>query len=228
MQSIAPSTTPAAGPAAWQRLVALADDRLSRLFGLRFARFGAFFIALGYAIAIVSVAGVSGSRPGLLVVRALGWLSWVVAGPAALAAARDLALFDERDGMTDLLATRGFPPAALGSARTLAAAFRIGRLTAVPALLLALLVLLLARSLAQFESRALLCAAVVGYGALLGGVLGVLSRWSAALSPTHGKSVLLAILFVPELVKQAWPGIPSLPSFFGRMLEALRAIGGAA
>ena len=226
MQSLSPSTATAPRPAPWQRLVALADERLSGLFGMRFARFAAVCIVVGYAIAILSAATVSGSRPGLLVVRALGWLSWLVAGAGALSAARDLAALDERDGVSDLVGARGFPLSALGPARTLAASFRIARLTAVPVLLLALLALVLARSGAELANRALLCAAVVAYAALLGGVLGVLARWSSALSPSHGKSVFLALLFVPEVLQSAWSGIPSVPSSFGRILDALRVIGG--
>jgi hypothetical protein len=195
---------------------------------MRFARFAGVCIVVGFSAAILSVATLSDSRPGILVVRALGWLSWFVAGSAALSAARDLAALDERDGVTDLVAARGFHGPALGPARILAAALRIFRLTAVPALLLGLLTLVLARSGTELASRALLCATVVGYLALLAGALGALSRWSAALSPRHGKSVMLALLFVPELLQSVWPSIPSLPSFFARMLIALRVIGGAA
>jgi small-conductance mechanosensitive channel len=224
-QSQGKSAWAAQRTAPFLRLVALSNARLSTLFGMRFARFAGVLLLIGYGVAIVSAGAHGSTRPSVLVVRALGWLSWLVAASAASAAARDLAAFDVRDGVTDLASSRGFAPQALGPARMVAAAFRISSLTGVPALVIGLLALMFARSGAELFHRFLLCGAIAGYALLLGGALGALARWSAALSPAHGRSVLFAVVLLPELIQSTWPSFPSLPSTFARLLEGMRVIG---
>ena len=208
------------------RLVLLLDARQQTLFGMRVARWFGGAIALGYAIAMLVLA-TSGAAvvADVLVVRALGWLSWLAAGAAALSAARDLAALDTQQGMVALAAQRGFSGYLLEPARTAAAAYAITRVLAIPALALALLALALSPGIGLIGPRVVLCAAVLAYSALLGVTLALLARWSSALSPRHGRSVMLGLVFLPELAAAALGDVPSVPSAFADLLDAAQGIG---
>jgi hypothetical protein len=166
----------------------------------------------------------SDAAPGI-VARALFWLSWLVAGTAALSATSELAVLGANDGFATLLAQRGFAASALAPARLVATALRIGRTTALPGVALAVLAGALARSVPGLFAAFVLSAQVLGYSVLLGGTLAVLARWSALLQPQRARLLLLSLVLVPELVRGTWSGVPSVPAFFGALLEQLPARG---
>jgi hypothetical protein len=207
-------------------LVSLASARLRELFGFRAARVLGVGIAGGHALAMLGlVAGGGADVADVLVVRALGWLSWLAAGSAALAAARDLAELDDRDGISALAAQRGFARTLLEPARSVAACVCIASVVAIPGVALALFSLALSPSANAIVPRAMLAFGVLGYAALLGVTLATLARWSVALSPRASRSVLAALVLVPELLANAWPDVPSVPAVFAELRHHLLGLG---
>ncbi len=211
------------------RLIALAgfyDARIRALPGVRAARWIGVLVALGFA-GVMLVLALAGGRDVLdvIAIRGVEWLAWLAAGVAALGSARDLATLDAREGLAALALQRGYAKGELTLSRTIASIRCIGRAAGWPALALSMLALLLSGTLELALQRALLCLAVVGYVALLAVVLGTLSRWSANLSPRRPRTVLVALLLGPYLLRELWPLVPSVPSFFARLVPHLIAIG---
>jgi hypothetical protein len=169
----------------------------------------------------------NGGGAATVVARALFWLSWFVAGVAALSAASEFAAVGTDDGFGALLAQRGLAASALRPARLVAAALRIGRAIGLPGVALAILAGALARSSSGFFSMVVLTALVSGYSLLLGATLAVLARWCALLHPRRARLLLAALILVPELLRGTWSGIPSIPAFFGALLDQLPARGGS-
>lgn len=207
-------------------LVTLCDARQRALSSMRFARFVGVTVALFVAIPMVFVA-VRGGRDVLdaVALRGLALLSWGAAGLAALAAAGDLAGKDRAEGVEALARQRGYRPAELATARVLAAIRRIATVTGVPALALCALALAMSGSAALAWLRLELCVAVVAYVLLLAAVLGGLARWSARVSPGHGRWLLLALLLVPELARAVWTRVPGVIEVFGWVSHQLLFIG---
>jgi hypothetical protein len=205
-------------------LIAIESERLGARFGMRVATLLGSLIALGYAVVLLFLPDVGNAAPGV-VAQALFWLSWLVAGTAALSAARQLAALGSDDGFAALLAQRGFVASTLAPARLLAAALRIGRVIALPGVALALLSGALADSSRDFLSALVLSAEVLGYSVLLAATLAVLARWSALLQPRNAGVLLLALVLVPELIRGTWSSVPSVPAFFGTLLDQLPARG---
>jgi hypothetical protein len=205
-------------------LVAIESDRLGARFGMHAASLLGFSIAFGYAVLLAFMPNAGEAAAGI-VAQALVWLSWLVAGTAALSAARDFAALGTDDGFAALLAQRGFAASALPPARLLATALRIGRAMALPGVALAIFAGALARSSSGLFAALVLSAQVVGYSLLLAVTLAVLARWSALLQPQRARLLLVALVLVPELVRGTWSGVPSVPAFFGALLHQLPARG---
>jgi hypothetical protein len=206
-------------------LIDLESARLGARFGMRAASVLGVMIAFGFAIALIAAGREGSALAPAVVTRALGWLSWVVAGSAALAAARELGARGADDAFAALAAQRGVPAATLGPARLLAAGLRIARAVAIPGLALAILAAGLADSAARLGAGLLLALEVLGYSVLLGATLAVLARWSAMLQPRRAGLLLAALVLVPELAREVWSGVPSLPHLFGVLLERFAARG---
>jgi hypothetical protein len=200
-------------------LVDLESARLGARFGVRAANVLGVLIAAGFAIVLIAAGREGAALAPAVVTRALAWLSWVVAGSAALAAARELGARGPDDGFAALAAQRGVPATALLPARVLAAALRIARAVALPGLVLALLAAGLADSAARLGSGLVLALKVLAYSALLGGTLALLARWSARLLPQRAGLLLAAIVLLPEVVRDTWSDVPSLPHLFGTLLD---------
>jgi hypothetical protein len=207
-------------------LIALESERLGARFGMHAAGLLGILIALGYAIVLAFQPNPGETAAGV-VARALFWLSWLVAGTAALSVASELAALGADDGFAALLAQRGFPASALPPARLVAAGLRIGRAIALPAVALALFAGALARSSSGFLAVVVLTGQVIGYCALLAAALAVLARWSALLHPRRARLLLVLLILVPELLRGTWGGVPSVPAFFDALLDQLPARGAA-
>jgi len=211
-----------------QSLVALCAMRQRALTGMRVARFAGAAVALTGLIALLVLSSSRGRDVlDVAAVRGLAWLSWTVGSLATFSAARDLASLDDRDGIVALALERGYSRRALAQARIAASVRVITGLLAVPALVLAVSALALTGSLALVVPRTLFAVGVCGYVAALGTVLGLLSRWSAAMSPTRGRALVAGIVLLPELARAAWPSVPSVPAAFAWLLERLVEIGSA-
>ena len=204
-------------------LIAIENDRLGARFGMQAATWLGILVALGYAVVLLLLPDAGAAAT--VVARALFWLSWLVAGAAALSAASEFAAVGTDDGFAALLAQRGVTASALRPARLVAAALRIGRAIGLPAVALAILGGALARSSSGLLAMAVLTAWVSGYSLLLAGTLAVLARWSALLHPRRARLLLAALILVPELLRGTYSGVPSIPAFFGALLDQLPARG---
>ena len=201
-------------------------DRGRQGVGFQFARLYAVGVGSGYAIAISLAAGPN--RRALIhgfVASALSSLSWVVGALSSLGAAKVLAGPTDRDALSTLALQRGIRRASLDRARTLAAAARIARLIAVPALLLVALGIARGSTLPWALSVA---PALVIYAALLGLALAWLAHFSAGLAPRRPRALLLLLVLGPWLISLAYPAVPSVPSAFSRLLGELLSLGASA
>ena len=190
---------------------------------LRLARLSAFWVMLGYGLAI-SLAGGAHQRATIhgYLAAALGSLSWLVGALAALGAARALAGPADRDALAALALQRGVRHRSLGRARVLASAARIARLIAVPSLLLVLLGVIRGCSLPWALSVA---PAVIVYAALLGLGLSALSYFSAQLAPRRPRALLAVLVLCPWLISQAFPAFPNVPLLLASVLRELLSAG---
>jgi hypothetical protein len=203
-------------------LIRLCEARLLELFGVRAARIYAFGVALSFAV-LMLLAGSSDRRQALhgLFFDALSTLSWVVGGMVGLSAARDLRARDADDGISSLVRQRGHGERELEQARFLAATLRVARLVAVPGVVIALVAALRIRTLASLPWCAYLCAAPIVYALLLGAGVSLLARGSAMLLPSHGRALFALLAIVPELLRQSFSDMPSVPAFYGFVLRQL-------
>ncbi len=206
-------------------LVALFDLGREKSRDWRAARVYAVSVFVGYAL-LLFVFG-SASRGALahgFVKAALLSSSWVVGALAALGTAQVLSQQADHEALAELAAQRGFSRAALLRARTLAAALRVARWVALPALLLVLV------GLARGSTPAWALAvtpAIVVYAALFGVVLAALAHLSAKLSPRHPRALLATLVMGWLLLAEAYPAIPGISGTFTALLEQLLATGAA-
>jgi len=199
---------------------------LGKLPGVRMARISGFLLMAGFGCAMLILSTRSDpSAQTMLSIEALAWLSWLVAGLAALSTAQDLSARDDRDGITTLLRQRGYDSRARRRARCLASMYVITRTALVPALGICALALALAKSLGAAAAHALQCAGSLGYLVVLGVVLGAFARWCAAISPRHGRALLLGLVVGPHLARSVWPTVPSVPALFSALLSHLQRLG---
>ena len=230
----APASAPSAGstgrvanprrrrPAA---LVGLYSLRLGELPGVRIARILGILIMVGFCCTMLVLSTRSDrSAQTLLAIEALAWLSWLAAGLAALSVAQDLRARDDRDGITILLRQHGHDSRARQRALSLASIHVIVRTALIPALGVCAVALVLATSFGAAAVRALQSLGALCYLVLLGVVLGAFARWCAAISPRHGRSLLLGLVIGPHLARSVWPTVPSVPALFGALLGHLQRL----
>lgn len=207
-------------------LVALADARLRASWLARLALLSSFSLTVGYGGAMLLVGRGEGSQVvDVLAIHAVGWATWLCGGLVALAAARDFAALDLREGISGLSSQRGYDAQALEHARTLAATHRVLRVMAPPVVVLGVLNMALVTSLGSLPVRLLQLAALCLYACVVAAVLGPLARWSARLSPNHGRAILLVILLGPELAGVVWSAVPSIPGLLDWFLVRLIELG---
>ena len=208
-------------------LVELLSERVLAQSAARLARFLGGSITLAYAAAIL-ILYFGGVTTGIdvVAVRAVGILSWLVAGPVALAAARDLTTADEIDGVRHLLAARGHSPAQIAAARTLAAPYAITRSVGPPSIALLALAVALSPESDVALARANVLAGGVGYVVMTSLVLGVVARWCATLSPSRGRTLFAAVTLGPYVAGLATGEVASIPAWFALVLDRLVDMGG--
>jgi hypothetical protein len=210
-------------------LTRAADRALKTRLGAQLAKLSAWIIALGYAITMLLLArGTRGALLEVLLADALGWLSWLTAGLAALSAAGAAKEPAEERALISLVEQRGFVRARLADARGLAVMRRILRLTLIPALALSLLALALSGSLGMAGWRLLLCLAAAGYVVVLAVLVGGLAHIAGVLAPHQARTLLLIFLFAPHMARVVWRELPSVPWALGFLLERIERMGGMA
>lgn len=201
-------------------LIRLSSRRLAELLGMRSARAYAIGLGLSFAaLVLLTAPSAQTSTLDALLTQALKSASWLVGGLSALSAARDLAERDRREGISVLAGGLGHDDRTLEVARAVAASLRIAVAIAVPVVGLVWLSCASAgRAGPVAWAVAWTCFALV-YSASLGLTLGALARGAALLSHRHGRLVLLGVVFVPELLRQTWPSLPTVAAAFGWALE---------
>jgi hypothetical protein len=165
---------------------------------------------------------------GLLVVRALGWLSWINGVLVAWAFAGELRRSELDRGIANLIAMRGYPKSVLGAGHWVFAAVRIAVLTGGPGLVLCGVAAALSPSLSRAPWLALLVVGSVAYAFILGGAVALLVYWSAKLAPRHARLLLAAVVVGPCLTNTVYSRVPTLPDVFAWLLRALSVVGVAA
>lgn len=223
LSRVAPGRRPSLAAA-----VALWDARLRVRFGARVAKLAAFAVTLIAAVELPFVARARHHNLDIsVVVGALGWLSWLVAGCCALSASGPAGGDDER-ATTALAVSRGVAAAHMPFLRLLAVARRIARLTGFPALVLSLLALAFARTFSALAVRAVFVGTSLAYVLVLSSLLAALVGAARALSPERPRSLFIAFVVLPELLRAVFPSLPSVPSLLGFFLHHVVVWGGAA
>jgi hypothetical protein len=206
------------------RLVVLTDNQHRRSWAMRLAFAYAIWIGVAGAGLMVAIAhGGEDAALGLIVVRAVTWLSWVVGGLALWAAAKPIG--GQPCAITELAKLRGYSEAAVRWSSTAAVALRVTYLTATPALLLACLSLGWPRSLHAMLWTVVLCGCVAAYAIVLGASVALLARLACVMTLRHARLTAFALVAVPYLAHAAWPQIPSLPTVFAWLTERLLTVG---
>ncbi|AUX41492.1 hypothetical protein SOCE26_029060 [Sorangium cellulosum] len=221
----------AAARRALRGAVALACARLRGAGGGKLGFAMAVAISLGYgAMAIVLRLDDGTTALGGLLGSAARWLSWVAAGPIALAAAHDRPAADRAEGIEALAAARGLSRTSLHGARSLAAMLEVARVIAAPLALLSALAALFSGSALLALQHLAFGAALVLFGAVSGVTLGGLAAASGRVAGARGRSLFLALTLVPwALADLAGDPRWSIPGALGAFLSfAERSAGGLA
>ena len=207
------------GLARERALIALFDVGHKKGFTLRAARLYAIGVFLGYALAILLARG--SDRRALIqgfVHAALVWLSWAVGALAALGATQALAVPSANDPLTALAIGRGYSARSLLRARTLSTAVRVARWVGIPGVLLVLVGV--GRGATLLWALAVTPAVIV-YASLLGLSVALLALFCAEFSPRRPRLMLIALVLVPQLIAQAFPGFPSPIALLSSLLDQL-------
>ncbi len=233
MRAVTPESVPAAaravlGVASRHRrraLLALLSDRVLASGLVRFARLGSVSIALSYGAAMVFLHIHDDSvMASAVAVRALVVLSWIIAGPVALIAARSVIPL-QPDGLDALAAQRGVGPGESELLATAAIFVALVRALGLPAAALGIVSLALAPSLAGAAWGLAFLLAVLLYVAGLSAVLAVLARLCVRLAPHRARELLLAVVLGPYAASAAFADLPSLPSACAHALDLVLELG---
>jgi hypothetical protein len=173
----------------------LGRHRLGRRLGARAGALGAVAVALVFGYAASSGADLSAERNAGLVAGCLRWASWLGAGPLALALARS----DDEPGLTALARLAGIEAGLETAARGVAAANQIALRVALPGLVVCLAGLVRVPSLRW----AALAIGVTLAALVVAGVLAVVAAGCERLAPDRGRSLFLALVFVPHFAAQS-------------------------
>lgn len=218
------TTSSSRGSARRNALLELFDNELRGRFAAQLAKVAVVFITLGYGIAIPFAARGPRDASDLVVVRALSWCSWLVAGLIAVAACRS-GTSDDESSLDALAKQHGWSEASIATARALAVVRRTARLVLPSGFVLAFLALGLSASLGAVLPRISLILGVLVYVTLLAIGMALLVRASKALSPAHPRTALLALVIVPHVIRGMLPAMPSIPAFYQWLLVQLSGIG---
>jgi hypothetical protein len=211
------------------RAARLANRWSSGAWALRLAVGSSVWTAVAAAAAMVAGAREDPELPvGLLVVRALGVLSWINGVLVGWALAGELRRTELGRGVASLIAMRGYAPRTLDFGRGVSAAMRIAVLTGGPGLVLCGVAAALSPWLARAPWLALLLVGTVAYALVLGGAVAWLVSWSVKLAPRHALLVLAAVVFGPCLADYLFGQVPTLPGLFAWLLRGLALVGVAA
>lgn len=181
------------------------------------------------AISIVLMIVRQGSGAHAVTTTALegvGWLAWLVAGTTTLSASRHWLKFQQP--LSELAALRSIPHGWLSKAAPCALTYRIATLVGGPALLLTVVSIAVSHDPSFAWRQGLLLLAVVAFACLLAVGLTALTLLAASISHDSAVPALLAVLFVPHLVREVWPHTPSIIVLYDWLWRELLVLGGGA
>lgn len=222
------STSPAPPPphtrARAAALVGLAEQRLRGRLTAQFGTVLVWLIGLGATLLV----GLGASSDNLAATDAtlrstLGWLSWLGAGALILSATSAPSADD--DAIAQLARWRGFSARALERARWLATGRRVFFSLWPWALLLTAATLAHARSVRAALAQLAIGAGCTIYLGLLAASSVLLVALTRSLSNAHPRLLLMAVVFLPALLAQVFPQLPSLPAVLSAALEHAVALG---
>lgn len=215
--------------AAFAARVALCRARLGRS-GLaqlgRAASWVLTLVVLGLALASRLGDGLPLDVSGLLL-SAGDFAFWLVGLPIAMSAAMDVTAADRKDGIAALVSSRGAPVESLTVARLVASMTSIGVALLPPVTVVALVALVTMRP-GEGAIRLVFGLVSAFLFALAGGVtLGTASSLAERMGGKRGRSVLLALVFLP-LIAADFVGRPglSIPGALHATLDVVSSVGG--
>jgi hypothetical protein len=207
----------------WRALTRIGERALDGCLGARACVWFSRLSGLGFALsALLAARSLPGTLDAILRLALLN-LSWC-AGLAALSAAGPgpgRLLLAGRG----LWQNRGVALERAQAAQPLASATWIMRQVGSMALLVS--AVCVGASAEPWRTARLLGAMLgaLGYVAVLALGLAALARLCQLLGRGRGQSLLLGLIFLPELIAPAWPELPTVISSYARLLDACLSIG---
>lgn len=193
-------------------------------FAARAGRLYGWSIAIGYGALLAHRAHAEDPDGAVLTLRFVLVSLSLSAGLVAWGAARDVELEERAAGLPSLPLRLGFTEGQCRVARAVGAMAVVARAVLLPGLLATALGLAFAPTPPVAWMGLLLVASVSSYGVLFGVVVGGLARWSAEVSPRHGRGLFTGIVVGPTLLGSG----ANLVAAFGSVIDRLVALSGTA
>jgi hypothetical protein len=204
-------------------LVRLRDACLRGRLGAQLGKVLSLLITLTHLVALPFAARASsGDASHVVVVSALGWLTWLAGSCIALSAVGSGA---EDAAIRELALGRGYSRRALELAEVLASFRRVLGVVGAPGVALALVACGFARSWSTFAQRGALVLGVLAFAVAVSALTAALVALSRVLAARRPRVFLVAIVLLPHLAHEVFPSVPSVPAVVGVMTRALDALG---
>jgi hypothetical protein len=156
----------------------------------------ALAVLFAAAVLMLAVRGQARETVGVPA-RAMLVAGWLLGLPIAMWYSADRSQSEAREGFLDLARLYGLEPDRLALSRALAAAWCTAKLVLIVSVPCSVLSLIAAPSVAGALHRALALLIVPLFAACAGALLSGLAAVCSTISPRHGRSVFLALLFIP-------------------------------
>jgi hypothetical protein len=202
----------------------VAERWLGQCLGARAGAWLARALGFGFAMTALSAARPLPEASTAVLRLALIPLSWCV-GLAALSLAGP-ALERWLSAGRGLLGNRGIRLEELRAERPLLLAYWAVRKLGVLVGLVLVACIVGTRDPSQSGHLLALAAGSLAYLAALGGGLGLIALLCGRFGGARGRSLLLGVLFVPELVSPAWPELPTVIGGYASLLDICLGLGG--
>ena len=201
------------------RLTLLIDDEMKKLAVVRGAHWLAWLVVCVCAVRILA-----GSDAALVSLDALVWLSWIVGSLVTLSVAKHWKALQVP--LLALAEECGLLPAQQAFAAPLALWRRLLLTLGLPLLTVTGLALALSPDLTQAVRGAQFIAMSVLYVFTLALGLMLLTVGCARLANGATRTWLVAVLLMPELLRELWPHTPSVLSVYAWMVHQVARAGG--
>jgi hypothetical protein len=218
-----PGESPWRAARRWRAQLRVGEQALGECLGARACVWFSRTTALGFAGAALFAAQPLPGTLDVILRMALLTLSWC-AGLAALSAAGpapELMLHAGRG----LWLNRGMSWASLRAEQPFASALWILRHIGAATLLVGAVCVGASSELGLAAQLFGVTLGALGYVVALAVGLAVLAHLCHLLGQTRGRALLLAVVFIPELIAPVWPSLPTLISNYSHLLDACLSVG---